>query len=138
MITLRFHYIFDAWGLDPKFLNSKRLVTSLLEDIAKICKMNIIGGPLVVKPPAYTPPGVSGFCIIDFSHISIHTFSERGEVCVDVFSCKSFEPEEVKAYLLKKLKVDERNLYFFKVNYPKEISAKVAFVPVRTRQFQTI
>jgi S-adenosylmethionine decarboxylase len=140
MITQRFHYIFDAWGLSPKVLNSKKTVESLLRDTARICKMNIIGGPLIVRPPVYTPPGLSGFCIIDFSHISIHTFSQPGEVCVDIFSCKSFNPEEVKSYLLKKLKVSEKNLYFFQVHYPagnpKNPPAKI--VSAKFRQLQMV
>ena len=33
--------------------------------------------------------------VIAESHISIHTFPERGLVNVDVFSCKEFDPERV-------------------------------------------
>lgn len=138
MITQRFHYIFDAWGIKPKGLNNKRLVKSLLEDVSKICKMRIIGGPLVVQGMDCNP-GISGFCIIDFSHISIHTFSEPGEVCVDIFSCKPFNPEEIKTYLLKKLKVDKKNLLFFQVGYPsrtKISSAKTSFASTRAKRLQ--
>jgi S-adenosylmethionine decarboxylase len=98
-------------------LNSRRLVKSLLSETAKICKMRIISGPHIAQGMDYNP-GISGFAIIDFSHISIHTFSSPGEVCVDIFSCKPFNPEEVKTYLLKTLKADKKNLLFFKVNYP--------------------
>jgi len=139
MITQRFHYIFDAWELNPKLLNNKKLVDSLLKDTAKICKMKIIGGPLIVEGVKQNP-GLSAFCIIDFSHISIHTFSQPGEVCVDIFSCKSFNPEEVKSYLLKKLKVSQKNLFFFQVNYPsrpKISSARISFASTRARKLQT-
>ena len=139
MITQRFHYIFDAWELNPKLLNNKKLVNSLLKDTAKICKMKIIGGPLIVEGVKQNP-GLSAFCIIDFSHISIHTFSQPGEVCVDIFSCKSFNPEEVKSYLLKKLKVSQKNLFFFQVNYPsrpKISSARISFASTRARKLQT-
>ena len=140
MITQRFHYIFDAWELNPKLLNNKKLVDSLLKDTAKICKMKIIGGPLIVEGVKQNP-GLSAFCIIDFSHISIHTFSQPGEVCVDIFSCKPFNPEEVKTYLLKKLKVSQKNLFFFQVNYPsrpKISSARISFASARARQLQTV
>jgi len=140
MITQRFHYIFDAWELNPKLLNNKKLVDSLLKDTAKICKMKIIGGPLIVEGVKQNP-GLSAFCIIDFSHISIHTFSQPGEVCVDIFSCKPFNPEEVKTYLLKKLKVSQKNLFFFQVNYPsrpKISSVRISFASARARQLQTV
>ena len=138
MITQRFHYIFDAWGINPKILNGKKLVVSLLKDTAKLCKMRIISGPHIVQGMDYNP-GISGFTIIDFSHISIHTFSAPGEVCVDIFSCKPFDPNEVKGYLLKKLKVNEKNLYFFQVNYPatkKITSARMSFASMKTRKLQ--
>ena len=35
--------------------------------------------------------GVSGFVLIAESHISVHTFPERGYINVDVFSCKFFD-----------------------------------------------
>jgi S-adenosylmethionine decarboxylase len=127
MITQRFHYIFDAWDLSAKMLNSRRLVKSLLSETAKICKMRIISGPHIIQGMDYNP-GISGFAIIDFSHISIHTFSAPGEVCVDIFSCKPFNPEEVKTYLLKTLKADKKNLLFFKVNYPTGVSKPSSLV----------
>jgi len=141
MITQRFHYIFDAWGLNPKFLNDKKLVISLLKDTAEICKMRIICGPHAVQGMDYNP-GISGFCIIDFSHISIHTFSNPGEVCVDIFSCKPFDPEEVKSYMLKKLKVSEKNLHFFQVHYPvrnsKNPPARIVLKSAKARQLQSV
>lgn len=118
MVTQRFHYIFDAYDIAPKFLNNKKLVKSLLEKTSKICRMKIIGGPLVIDGMEYNP-GISGFCIIDFSHISIHTFLEPKEVCVDIFSCRPFDPEAVRDYLLKKLGVKKNKLIFFQVAYPK-------------------
>ncbi len=138
MITQRFHYIFDAGGINQKILNSKKLVDSLLKDTANLCKMRIISGPHIVQGMDYNP-GVSGFCIIDFSHISIHTFSAPGEVCVDIFSCKPFDPQEIKNYLLKKLKVSKSNLFFFQVSYPtqkKISSAKIIFAANRARRAQ--
>ncbi|MDP3093728.1 MAG: S-adenosylmethionine decarboxylase [bacterium] len=140
MITQRFHYIFDAWGISSKKLSNKKLVNSLLKDVSKVCKMRIIGGPLVVQG-VDDNPGISGFCIIDFSHISIHTFSNPREVCVDIFSCKPFNPEEVKTYLLKELKVSQKNLFFFQVNYPsrpKISSARISFASSRSRKLQTV
>ena len=140
MITQRFHYIFDAWGIKPGFLDDKKLVNSLLKETAEICKMRIICGPHTVQGMDYNP-GISGFCIIDFSHISIHTFSNPSEVCVDIFSCKQFNPKEVRGYLLKKLAVSPKNLMFFKVDYPnrQKISLdKMSFPSVQFKKQQMI
>ena len=39
--------------------------------------------------------GLSGFVLIAESHISVHTFPDRGHVNVDIFSCKSFDVDAV-------------------------------------------
>ena len=50
--------------------------------------------PIVTRYVGVTPSdwGISGFVMIAESHISIHTFPERHEVSIDVFSCKEFDP----------------------------------------------
>ena len=58
-----------------------------------------------ITPPAVytyhgpTPEdwGVSGFVIIAESHISVHTFPDRGYVNIDVFSCKEFDTDDAMA-----------------------------------------
>ena len=54
----------------------------------------------MVPPQVYTyrgqTPGdwgVSGFVLIAESHISIHTFPDRGYVNIDIFSCKEFDAD---------------------------------------------
>ena len=42
--------------------------------------------------------------IIAESHISIHTYPEKGIFFLDVFSCKSFDTEETLAYVQKILR----------------------------------
>ena len=119
MITQRFHYIFDAWDLSAKKLNDKKIVKNLLQELAGICKMKIISGPLVIDGMDYNP-GISGFCIIDFSHISIHTFSKPKEICVDIFSCRPFDPIDIKKHLIKKLQAKATKLHYFQVLYPNQ------------------
>ena len=36
---------------------------------------------------------MSGFVLIAESHISVHTFPDRGYLNVDIFSCKPFDAE---------------------------------------------
>ena len=36
---------------------------------------------------------MSGFVIIAESHISVHTFPDRGYLNIDIFSCKDFDAE---------------------------------------------
>ena len=51
--------------------------------------------------------GVSGFVIIAESHISIHTFPDRGYVNIDVFSCKDFDAEAALSDVKRFFQIDE-------------------------------
>ena len=51
--------------------------------------------------------GVSGFILIAESHISVHTFPDRGYVNVDIFSCKYFNPEKAKSEVVDMFALDK-------------------------------
>ena len=62
-----------------------------------------LGMTKMVPPQVYTYRGetpedwgVSGFVLIAESHISVHTFPDRGYINVDVFSCKEFDTDASK------------------------------------------
>ena len=93
----RYHLIVDIQphGL-PAIEGS--FVDRLLRELSRLVNMKILSGPHVV-PGVDENPGFTGFVIIDFSHISIHTFSNYGLVMVDIFSCKEFSQDSVIEYL---------------------------------------
>ncbi len=118
-ISKRFHIIVDAYNCKPDVLSDAAKVKQALETIAKLCEMHILHGPVVIEGiPAN--PGITGFCVIDFSHISIHTFTATGEMCVDVFSCKQFDFEKVKEYVKKTFDLDDRFIEYIEVKYRTE------------------
>ena len=118
MVTLRFdsnseyenglggllvHLIVDGHGGDPVKLQDLDLISRFLDEYPAAIGMTKIVAPLVYTYRGKTPEdwGVSGFVLIAESHISIHTFPDRGYVNIDIFSCKDFEPspcvDDVKA-----------------------------------------
>ena len=56
--------------------------------------MKILEGPIIAKGKEINP-GLSSLAIIDFSHISIHTFTNSNEALIDIFSCKEYGREIV-------------------------------------------
>ena len=101
-------------------MNSDEFVFDLVHEIPELVKMKILSGPNMVRDYDKNNPGISCFAIIDFSHISIHTFTNTQEALIDVFSCKKFNAEEIKKYLLKKLKINEDEVHCMIVKYPWE------------------
>lgn len=117
MITKRYHYIFDASGIAEDLLADEELVKKLLVETVDILHMHVLEGPHIAKGIDENP-GISGFCIIDYSHISIHTFTDPKEALIDIFSCKPYNPAVVKNYMLEQFHIPEANVHFFEVKYP--------------------
>ena len=87
------HLAIDAYGLDGAVLADEAVVAGFLESCP-----DTIGMTKIIEPQVYTYRGkeprdwgVSGFVLIAESHVSVHTFPERGYLSVDIFSCKDFD-----------------------------------------------
>jgi len=89
------HLTIDGFGGDREHLSNESLVHSLLNTYPAEINMTKISEPFVLQYTGEKPEdwGVTGFVIIAESHISVHTFPDRGYVWVDVFSCKEFEAD---------------------------------------------
>lgn len=97
MQTKRYHVIIDIAGASNEILNNTEGLSGFLKSLPGEIDMHVLEGPLVATGIPENP-GLSGFVIIDYSHISIHTFTNSQEALVDIFSCKPFEKESaVKA-----------------------------------------
>ena len=87
------HLVIDGYGGDRDTLRNTELVRDFLERHPGEIGMTKIAPPQVYDYSGKNPEdwGVSGFVLIAESHISVHTFPERGYINVDLFSCKSFD-----------------------------------------------
>ena len=85
---------------NPSALDSAEKVENFLKDLVSHIGMRILAGPLVGYENA-TPEnsGHSGVVILYESHAAIHTYPEIHEAFIDVFSCKTFEVEQVEEML---------------------------------------
>ena len=96
MGTVLLHLAVDGYGADPNALRDEDLILRFLDAYP-----DEIGMTKIIPPQVYTYHGkkaedwgVSGFVLIAESHISVHTFPDRGHVNIDVFSCKPFDVSE--------------------------------------------
>jgi len=91
------HLIIEGRGGDWHKLQDLPALYELLDTLPGRINMTKIMPPIVTRYVGVTPEdwGISGFVMIAESHISVHTFPERGEVSIDVFSCKEYDPVHV-------------------------------------------
>jgi len=105
------HFMLDGYGCSLEILKDKEKLLHMLQTIPLNMGMHTINDPVVVEVgPKNTkdPGGLSGFVMIAESHISFHTFPERGFVTIDVYTCQNeldtnkLTQEFTEAFLIKK------------------------------------
>ena len=103
------HLIIDGYSSNSDILQSEEFIYQLLDQYPAEIGMTKISPPHVLRYVGGKPEewGISGFVMIAESHISVHTFVERRYVNVDVFSCKSFDADQVIRDLTERLQLTE-------------------------------
>ena len=120
------HFMMDGYGADVTILRDETLLTSMLRDIPHAMGMHIINEPVVVSVGPKNrkdPGGLSGFVMIAESHISFHTFPERGFVTIDVYTCQNdLDTEKLKTQFTDVFKIQSSDIYVQKrgTRYPAE------------------
>lgn len=112
----RFHFIIDAFGCDLDLISNKSFLKELVKQITALLDMKILKGPVIADGISENP-GLSVFAIIDFSHISIHTFTNSKEFCLDIFSCKSFDYKKLEKFIKHTFKLKNKQVYKSIVRY---------------------
>ena len=120
------HFMMDGYGADSATLKNEILLASMLRDIPAAMGMHIINEPVVVcvgPKNRKDPGGLSGFVMIAESHISFHTFPERGFVTIDVYTCQNdIDTEKLKTQFTDVFKIQSSDVYVQKrgLRYPTE------------------
>jgi len=84
------HLIIDLW--DARHLDDAGVIEVALRRAVRAAGASL----LHLHLHEFTPNGgVSGIAVLAESHISIHTWPERGYAAVDVFMCGATEPHKV-------------------------------------------
>lgn len=77
-----------------------------MKKIAEAVNMTILEGPIVAVGIPENP-GLSALAIVDFSHLSVHTFTTHNEALVDVFSCKEYDRAHLEKVVMDFLSTPE-------------------------------
>lgn len=86
------HFMLDGYGCPSELLKDADALKSMLTNIPISMGMHTICEPVVVEVGPKNqkdPGGISGFVMIAESHISFHTFPNRGFVTIDVYTCQN-------------------------------------------------
>lgn len=117
-VSKRFHVVIDAFNCPSEHLNDETFLVELEKKIAEKLEMSILKGPVAAQGIPENP-GISVFSIIDFSHISIHTFTETNQFYLDIFSCKPFDYQKLIDYVQTLFRLEKENIKTTIVRYDK-------------------
>ena len=90
------HLLVELWGADAKTLTDCALIERTLIDGAKASGATILHAYM---HPFGPDMGVSGVVMLAESHISIHTWPERGYAALDLFMCGKCDPYKALPFL---------------------------------------
>lgn len=96
------HLTIDLIGCKTLKLGELDFIYKVLAKLPAIINMRPITNPYVVpyiNKENILDNGVTGFVILAESHISIHTYTNREYVFIDVFSCNKFDRKKTESYL---------------------------------------
>ena len=83
MTALGTHFLLDLAGAPFATLDDPEVVRSALLETVAAMGAQVLG----VHLHRLSPQGISGVVVISESHLTIHTWPERGEAAVDLFTC---------------------------------------------------
>jgi S-adenosylmethionine decarboxylase len=89
------HITLDLKGCPKEVLSDYNLHFNYLKSLPGLIRMTPITQPYVFPYSGLVPEdkGMTGIVIIAESHISVHSFENKGYCFVDIFSCKDFDVE---------------------------------------------
>lgn len=90
------HITIDLKGCPKEILSDYSLHFNFLKMLPGLIDMTPIIQPYVFPYSGLVPEdkGITGIVIIAESHISIHSFEEKGYSFIDIFSCKDFDVQK--------------------------------------------
>jgi S-adenosylmethionine decarboxylase len=112
------HVTIDAFVKDPSVFNEETIFP-LFDDLVKVLGSKVLAGPYFYEVPLdpeilqksqeigefRDEGGVTAFCVITKSHISIHCWPLQSFFSMDIFSCGEYEPDNVVTIVTRRLRV---------------------------------
>lgn len=91
------HLLLEVYDVDYSLLNNGIAIQSIMENGIKRAGMTILN----VFQHCFYPQGVTIVIALSESHVSCHTWPEKGCIAIDVYTCGSGNPKLIAIELLK-------------------------------------
>lgn len=95
------HVAVDTWGADFDVLNDAAWLEAQMVEAAEACGATVLS----VQSKQFEPQGATVLVMLSESHLSIHTYPEKGFAALDCYTCgETVDPQAAIDYLVSVLK----------------------------------
>ncbi|PZD94103.1 adenosylmethionine decarboxylase [Paenibacillus sambharensis] len=95
------HVAVDTWGVDFDLLNNAEFLQAQMVEAAEACGATVLS----VQSKQFEPQGATVLVLLSESHLSIHTYPERGFAALDCYTCgETVDPQLAIDYMMSVLK----------------------------------
>lgn len=95
------HVAVDTWGVEFELLNDAQFLEAQLVEAAEACGATVMS----VQSKQFEPQGATVLVLLSESHLSIHTYPERGFAAIDCYTCgETVDPQLAIDHLVSVLK----------------------------------
>ncbi|WP_317981048.1 adenosylmethionine decarboxylase, partial [Paenibacillus glycanilyticus] len=77
------HVAVDTWGVDFDLLNNAEFLQAQMVEAAEACGATVLS----VQSKQFEPQGATVLVLLSESHLSIHTYPEKGFAALDCYTC---------------------------------------------------
>ncbi|WP_054949218.1 adenosylmethionine decarboxylase [Numidum massiliense] len=101
------HVAADLWGVAFERINNCDYLQNRLVEAAEMCGATVLS----IQGKQFAPQGVTVLLLLSESHLSIHTYPEKGFAALDCYTCgDTVDPEIAIRYLLSVLQPETFHL----------------------------
>ena len=102
------HLLLEVYNVDFSLLNDSSSLQRVMERGIERAKMTILN----IFSHSFVPQGCTIVIALSESHVSCHTWPERGCIAIDVYTCGPGNPKLIALELLHYLNSDNYNLRY--------------------------
>src|SRR6185312_2478226 len=94
----------DTWGVNFELLNNAEWLQAQMVEAAEACGATVLS----VQAQQSEPQGATVLVLLSESHLSIHTYPEKGFAAIDCYTCgDTVDPQAAIDYLVNVLKPEK-------------------------------
>jgi S-adenosylmethionine/arginine decarboxylase-like enzyme len=113
-----YHLILDSGGCDHDAITSYETIYEFAKELVVEIDMVAHGEPQIVNFGSGNKAGYTLVQLIETSNICAHFVNEHDHIYLDVFSCKTFDPEVVIKLIQKYFRAQTYNTAFLERQAP--------------------